>query len=134
MEYKVKVRFIRLSRRKVARLFTFVKGQYVQRGLANLLTMPQQASRVLQKAIRSGIANALFVSRNINPDTLWVKGIEANDGPRLKRIKAGSRGSADRIVRPYTHVTLMLTDEIMPEKKKRIKKGGAKKEAPANKE
>lgn len=127
MDYKVKVRYIRIGRRKISRLFTFVKGLYVQRGIANLTTMPQEASKVLRNAIKSGISNALFVSRNINPDALWVKNVECTDGPRLKRIKAGSRGSADRINKPYCHLTVVLTDEPMPEKKKNVKKGGAAK-------
>lgn len=127
MDYKVKVRYIRIGRRKISRLFTFVKGLYVQRGIANLRTMPQESSKVLSNAIKSGIANALFATRTINPDTLWVKEVQCTDGPRLKRIKAGSRGSAERIIKPYCHLTVVLSDEPMPEKKKRIKKGGPKK-------
>ncbi len=127
MDYKVKTRYIRIGRRKISRLFTFVEGLYVQRGIANLMTMPQESSKVLRAAIKSGIANALFTTRTINPDTLWVKEVQCTDGPRLKRIKAGSRGSADKIIKPYSHLTVVLTDEPMPEKKKNIKKGGPKK-------
>ena len=73
MDYKVKVRYLRIGRRKVARLLPFVKGEYVNHAISNLATMPQMSSVVLRKAIKSGIANAIFQSRNINPDTLWVK-------------------------------------------------------------
>lgn len=121
MDYKVKVRHLRIGRRKVARLFPLVKGQYVQRALANLIMNPQNSSRVIQKAIKSAMANAVFVSRNINPDTLWVKEVRADQGPTLKRIRPRARGSADRVLKPMSHLTLVLTDEAMPEKIRRKK-------------
>lgn len=129
MDYTVKVRYVRMGRRKISRLFPFVKGIYVGRGVANLMVMPQEASKVLRGAIKSATANALFVSRNINPDLLWVKNVECTDGPRLKRIKAGSRGSADRINKPYCHLTVVVSDDVMSEKKKSIKKGGPAKKS-----
>lgn len=126
MDYKVKVRYTRIGRRKISRLIPFVKGIYVTRAIANLFTMPQMASQVLRKAIKSGIANALFKSRNINPDTLWVKNVLVDRGPMLKRIRPASRGSADPILKPFSHLTVVLSDEAIPEKKKRVKSGGHK--------
>ena len=127
MEYKVKVRYIRVGRRKVSRLIPFVKGIYVSRGIANLTTMPQMSSKILRKAIKTGIADALFKSRNINPDTLWVKNAYVDQGPTLKRIRPASRGSADPILKPFSHLTVILSDDKMPEKKRRVKSGGHKK-------
>ena len=127
MEYKVKVRYIRVGRRKVSRLIPFVKGIYVSRCIANLTTMPQMSSKILRKAIKTGIADALFKSRNINPDTLWVKNAYVDQGPTLKRIRPASRGSADPILKPFSHLTVILSDDKMPEKKRRVKAGGHKK-------
>ena len=131
MDYKVKVRYLRIGRRKVARLLPFVKGEYVNHAISNLATMPQMSSVVLRKAIKSGIANAIFQSRNINPDTLWVKTAYADKAPTLKRIRAASRGSADPILKRLSHITIVLSDDKKPEKKK-IKAKSAKKieEAP----
>lgn len=117
MDYKVKVRYLRIGRRKVARLFTFIKGEYVNHAIANLATMPQMSSVILRKAIKSGIANALFQSRQINPDTLWVKVAFADKAPSLKRIRAASRGSADPILKRTSHITIVLSDDKKPEKK-----------------
>lgn len=127
MDYTVKLRYMRIGRRKVSRLFTFIKGKYVNRAVSNLATQPQAASVLLRKAIKSGISNALFRSRRINPDTLWVKNVYADKGPHLKRIKASSRGSADPILKPFSHITVVLSDDRMPEKKKNVKAGGYKK-------
>lgn len=129
MEYKVKVRYLRVGRRKVSRLIPFIKGIYVSRGIANLTTMPQVSSKILRKAIKTGIADALFKSRNINPDTLWVKNAYVDQGPSLKRIRPASRGSADPILKPFSHLTVILSDDKMPEKKRRVKSGGHKKVA-----
>ena len=128
MEYKVKVRYLRIGRRKVARLLPFVKGEYVNHAIANLTTMPQMSSVVLRKAIKSGIANAISQTRTINPDTLWVKTAFVDKAPSLKRIRAASRGSADPILKRNSHITIVLSDEKKPEKKK-IKRVAKKEEA-----
>lgn len=127
MDYKVKVRYLRIGRRKIARLLPFVKGEYVNHAIYNLSTMPQMSSVVLRKAIKSGIANAIFQSRNINPDTLWVKIAYVDKAPTLKRIRAASRGSADPILKRLSHITIVLSDDKKPEKKK-LKVKSAKKE------
>lgn len=128
MDYKVKVRYLRIGRRKVSRLLTFIKGEYVNHAIANLTTMPQMSSVVLRKAIKSGIANALFQSRQINPDTLWVKVAFVDKAPSLKRIRAASRGSADPILKRMSHITIVLSDDKKPEKKD-LKASGVKKES-----
>ena len=128
MEYKVKVRYLRIGRRKVARLLPFVKGEYVNHAIANLTTMQQMSSVVLRKAIKSGIANAISQTRTINPDTLWVKTAFVDKAPSLKRIRAASRGSADPILKRNSHITIVLSDEKKPEKKK-IKRVAKKEEA-----
>lgn len=128
MDYKVKVRYLRIGRRKVARLLTFVKGEYVNHAIANLSTMPQMSSVVLRKAIKSAIANALFQSRQINPDILWVKIAFVDKAPSLKRIRAASRGSADPILKRLSHITVVLSDDKKPEKKKDLKASGINKE------
>lgn len=131
MDYKVKVRYLRIGRRKVARLLPFVKGEYVNHAISNLTTMPQMSSVVLRKAIKSGIANAIFQSRNINPDTLWVKTAYVDKAPTLKRIRAASRGSADPILKRLSHITIVLSDDKKPEKKKIKAKSAVKvEEAP----
>lgn len=129
MDYNVRVRYLRIGRRKIARLLPFIKGEYVNHAIANLMVMPQMSSIVLRKAIKSGIANAIFQSRNINPDTLWVKSAFVDKAPMLKRIRAASRGSADPILKRLSHITIVLSDDKKPEKKK-IKSAAKKEESP----
>mgnify|MGYP002770103263 FL=1 len=128
MDYNVRVRYLRIGRRKIARLLPFIKGEYVNHAIANLMVMPQMSSIVLRKAIKSGIANAIFQSRNINPDTLWVKSAFVDKAPMLKRIRAASRGSADPILKRLSHITIVLSDDKKPEKKK-IKSAAKKEES-----
>ena len=129
MDYKVRVRYLRIGRRKIARLLPFIKGEYVNHAIANLAVMPQMSSVVLRKAIKSGIANAIFQSRNINPDTLWVKNAFVDKAAMLKRIRVASRGSADPILKRLSHITVILSDDKKPEKKK-IKAVAKKEESP----
>lgn len=129
MDYKVRVRYMRIGRRKIARLIPFIKGEYVNHAIANLMVMPQMSSVVLRKAIKSGIANAIFQSRNINPDTLWVKTAVVDKAAMLKRIRPASRGSADPILKRLSHITIVLSDDKKPEKKK-IKAVAKKEESP----
>ena len=53
MDYNVRVRYLRIGRRKIARLLPFIKGEYVNHAIANLTVMPQMSSIVLRKAIKA---------------------------------------------------------------------------------
>ena len=68
---------------------------------------PKSAAPVLEKLLRSAIANA---ENNLNMDrgSLYVAEVYANQGPTLKRYRPKARGSATQILKRTSHLTIIL--------------------------
>ncbi len=67
----------------------------------------KRAALELKKVVMTAIANAKQVG--LNPDDLMFKEIQINEGPRLKRFRAGSRGRAKPYKKKMSHIRIVLT-------------------------
>lgn len=67
------------------------------------------ASVDLSKAIKTALANAK--QQGLSEEALTFKKIEINEGPKLKRFRAGTRGRAKPYVKRQSHIKIVLTDE-----------------------
>lgn len=109
MEVKTLARYMRISPQKVRKLIGTVKGKKVGAALNELKFMPQKSAGIVEKIIRSAIANASHDS-NIDVDSLVVQNIVADNGPTLKRFAARARGRGTRILKRTSHITVTLAD------------------------
>lgn len=110
MEVKAVSKYVRISPRKVQKLIGALKGKPVEDGLNVLKFMPQKAAGILDKSIRSAIANA-DQNSDIDIDLLVIRNIIADQGPTLKRWKARARGRGTRILKRTSHITVILAEE-----------------------
>jgi len=110
MQVRAIAKNIGISPRKMRLVTNAVKGKSVTDALAILRFVPNAAARPASKAIASAAANAEN-NYNLDPDDLYILNIVADDGFRLKRIRARSRGQAARIIRRYCHVTVIVSDD-----------------------
>jgi large subunit ribosomal protein L22 len=78
--------------------------------LERLELMSKKAAQTLRKVVNVAIANAKQVS--LNPDELIFKEIQINEGPVLKRFRAGSRGRAKPYKKRMTHIRIVLTTKV----------------------
>jgi large subunit ribosomal protein L22 len=109
MEAKAVTKSVRISTLKVRQVMDTVRGQRVDRALAQLRYMPQKAARELARTIKSAAANAEN-NFDMDPTQLVVKTLFADQGPVLKRMMPRARGRADRIRKPTTHITVIVDD------------------------
>ncbi len=72
--------------------------------------MPQKAAKILEKTIRSAVANA-DQNQDIDIDLLVIRNIVADQGPTLKRFRARARGRGTRILKRTSHITVILAEE-----------------------
>ena len=72
--------------------------------------MPQKAAALIEKTVRSAVANA-DQNPEIEVDSLVIRNIIADQGPTLKRFKARARGRGTRILKRTTHITVILSEE-----------------------
>ena len=72
--------------------------------------MPQKAAHIVEKIIRSAVANA-DQNMDIDVDSLVIRNIIADQGPTLKRFKARARGRGTRILKRTAHITVILAED-----------------------
>lgn len=110
MEVKAVSRYVRISSQKVRMLVGAVKGRRAEDGLNMLKFMPQKAAHIVEKIIRSAVANAEH-NMDIDVDSLVIRNITADQGPTLKRFKARARGRGTRILKRTAHITVILAED-----------------------
>ncbi|NLC17008.1 MAG: 50S ribosomal protein L22 [Clostridiales bacterium] len=104
---KAFARYIRMSPYKVRRAIDLVRGKSYTDAIAILKNTPLAAAEPVIKAINSAAANAEH-NNNLAKKDLYVAEIFADQGPTLKRIRPRARGSADRILKRTSHITVIL--------------------------
>jgi large subunit ribosomal protein L22 len=102
-----KARFVRVSPTKARRVINLVRGKSVAEALDILRWAPQAASLPVAKVIASAAANAQN-NDGLDPATLVVASVCADDGPTAKRIRPRAQGRAFRIRRRTSHITVVV--------------------------
>ena len=112
----------RQSPRKVRLVASLIKGKQVNQALVNLQYVPKRASSVIKNLLESAVSNAKN-NFNIEKENLVVKDIRVDEAPVLKRTSPRARGSAYRIKKRSSNVSVILAEKTFEEiKKSRINK------------
>ncbi len=106
---KATLKYARISSRKVKIVADLIKGKDIDEAVAILKYTPKASSEVLEKLLKSAIANAEN-NHNMAHEKLYVADIFANQGPTLKRIRPAAKGSAVRIRKRTSHITIVLKE------------------------
>ncbi len=109
IEAKAVLKYARISSRKVKIVADLIRGKNIDEALTTLKFAPKASSEILEKLLKSAIANAEnnhFMDRS----KLYVAEIYANQGPTLKRIRPAAKGSAVRIRKRTSHITIILRE------------------------
>jgi large subunit ribosomal protein L22 len=111
-----KARFVHVSASKARRVIDLVRGKSVTDALDILRWAPQAASEPVAKVIASAAANAQN-NEGLDPSTLVVATVYADEGPTAKRIRPRAQGRAFRIRKRTSHITVIV--ESRPSKDER---------------
>ncbi|MBZ0275791.1 MAG: 50S ribosomal protein L22 [Anaerolineae bacterium] len=109
MEIRAKTSFLSISPQKLRLVCDQVRGMGAQQAITVLKFMPQKGADMVGKTLASAVANAEN-NFDLNAADLYVAHISADEGPRLKRMKAGARGRYKPRVRRTSHVTIVLAE------------------------
>jgi len=112
MEAKAVAKYIRISPQKVRKIVGAIKGEPVEAGLNMLKFMPQKSAGIVEKVLRSAIANA-DQNQDVDIDSLVVRNIIVDQGPMLKRFRARARGRGARILKRTSHITVIVAEELI---------------------
>ena len=111
MEAVAKVTHVRIAPRKVRIVIDLIRNKPVGVALGILKNTPKAASPVVEKLLKSAMANAEN-NHNMNVENLYVAEIYANQGPTLKRIMPRAQGRAFRILKRTSHVTITVKERV----------------------
>ena len=99
----------RISARKVKIVADLIRGKNVDEALAIVKFTPKASSEIIEKLLKSAIANAEN-NHGMSSNNLYVAEIYANQGPTMKRIRPAAKGSAVRIRKRTSHITIKLRE------------------------
>ena len=108
-EARASLNYARISARKVKIVADLLRGKSAEEALAIVKFAPKASSEVLEKLLKSAIANAEN-NHFMNRKDLVVSEIFANQGPTLRRIRPAAKGSAVRIRKRTSHITIVLRE------------------------
>jgi large subunit ribosomal protein L22 len=123
MEAIASAKYLRGSAQKARLVVDMIRGKDVNKALAILRYSSKRASTLIEKCVRSAIANANEAAEKANvaidPDDLWVKTAFVDRGPTKgrRRVRPAPQGRAYREQRHFCHVTILLSNDERPEPK-----------------
>lgn len=103
------LKYARISSRKVKIVLDLLKNKKLDEAYAIVKFTPKAASELLYKLLKSAESNASN-NNSLNRDELVVAEAYATQGPTLKRVMPRARGSANRIKKRTSHITLVLKE------------------------
>ncbi len=109
-ESRASLKFARISSRKVKIVADLIRGKNVDEALSIVKFTPKASSEIIEKLLKSAIANAEN-NHGMKHDNLYIAEIFANQGPTLKRIRPAAKGSAVRIRKRTSHITIVLKEK-----------------------
>ncbi|WP_188433197.1 50S ribosomal protein L22 [Kroppenstedtia guangzhouensis] len=107
---KAVARYVRISPRKARLVIDLIRGKSVDEALAILRFTPRAASPIIEKVLRSAIANAEH-NYNMNPGELVVEKAMVDEGPTMKRFRPRAQGRAGRINKRTSHITVVVSEK-----------------------
>ena len=104
-----KLSYARVSVQKACFVLDAIRGKDVQTALGIVTYNPRYASSLIEKLLKSAIANAEN-NNGMVVENLFVEECYANKGPTMKRIKPRAQGRAYRIEKRTSHITVVLNE------------------------
>ena len=109
MEVQALTRYARMSPKKVREVARTIQGRKASDAVDYLMLIPRKSAKLIAKTLKSAIANAEN-NNNLSADSLIVKSAIIENGPVLKRFKAGARGTAMPRRKKMAHIRIILSD------------------------
>lgn len=109
METVANQKFIHISPRKLRLMADAIRKMDPNKALETLRFSQKSAAKPLTHAIKAVIANA----KQKGMKNISFKKIEINEGPKMRRFRAGSRGRVKPYKRKMSHIRIVLSDELI---------------------
>ncbi len=109
MEVQALTKYVRVSPKKAREVIREIQGRRAAEAEQLLKFIPRKSARLVAKTLHSAIANAEN-NNNLSGEDLIITKAVIEEGPSLKRFRAGARGSAKPFKKRTSHIRIILSD------------------------
>ena len=109
MEVQALTKYVRVSPKKAREVIREIQGRRAAEAEQLLKFIPRKSARLIAKTLHSAIANAEN-NNNLSGEDLIISKAVIEEGPSLKRFRAGARGSAKHFKKRTSHIRIILSD------------------------
>jgi large subunit ribosomal protein L22 len=109
-------RYVRVSPQKARLVVDMIRGRQAGEAVTILNATTKGITGVVEKVLKSAIANAENLSQDVDVDKLFVSEAYVNEGPRQKRIRPAPMGRAYRYQRRTSHIVVKVSEKAETEK------------------
>ncbi|NLK21372.1 MAG: 50S ribosomal protein L22 [Epulopiscium sp.] len=106
---KAHVKYAKVPATKAKIVLDTIKGKQAGEALAILAYTPRNAARIIEKLLKSAVANAEN-NQGMDVSKLFIQEAYANRGPKMKRIRPRAQGRAYRIDKQTSHISIILNE------------------------
>lgn len=106
---KAVAKTVRIAPRKARIVIDLIRGKQVGEAIAILKYTPRAASPIIEKVLKSAIANAEH-NYDLDVNSLVVSEAFVDEGPTLKRFRPRAKGSASPINKRTSHITVVVSE------------------------
>ena len=110
MQAKAVARTVRIAPRKARLVVDLIRGKQVGEAVAILNHTPKAASPIVQKLLKSAVANAEH-NYEMDVNNLVVAQVFVDEGPTMKRFRPRAQGRASAINKRTSHITIVLSEK-----------------------
>ena len=104
-------RYVRVSPQKARLVVDMIRGRQAGDAVNILNATNKGITGVVEKVLKSAIANAENRSQDVDVDRLFVSEAYVNEGPRQKRIRPAPMGGAYRYQRRTSHIVVKVSEK-----------------------
>ena len=109
-EAKVVLKNLGTSPQKLNLVLGLIRKKKADVAVSKLQFSKKRISKEVEKALKSVISNAEN-NHSLDIDKLYVKEAFVGKGIVMKRFHARARGRGARILKPFSHLTIILSEE-----------------------
>jgi large subunit ribosomal protein L22 len=110
MPFQAKHRFARIAPRKARLVMDMIRGRDVDDAITMLKFAKQRASGMIEKVVRSAVANAIEQDTQVRRNALYVAQAWVDPGPIIKRFQPKDRGKAYSIQKKTSHLVVVVDE------------------------
>lgn len=110
METRAVAKYVRISPFKARLVADLIRGKNVAEAFTLLKFLPKKGGRLIYRTLSSAVANAEN-TQMMDVDSLYVKTIMIDEGPRLKRFRPRAMGRATQILKRTSHISVVVAEK-----------------------